>query len=127
MLRGRVNFDGLALLEILKSKTVVDDEFVQEVRRFKQARNLCVHDKEGEYALVIGNPAFQYLSQDELDRAVAQESRKWISEGYEIFEELLEASTRISKNEEYYFSDKFYEDHPRGQVAKRKFPKQPKK
>lgn len=89
--------------------------------------NLCLHDKEGEYALVIGNPAFQYSSQEELDKAVKQESRKWISTGYEIFEELLEAGINISNNKEYYFSPKFYEDHPRGNVAKQKFPKGPKK
>lgn len=42
LLRGRVNFDSLILLEILKSKTVVDDKFVDKVRQFKKARNLVL-------------------------------------------------------------------------------------
>lgn len=127
MLRGRVNFDGLILLEILKSKTVVDDVFVQKVRQFKLARNLCMHDQAGEYALVIGNPAIQYSSQEELDKAVGAESRKWISIAYEIFNDLTDVMMTTDKNKEYYFSDKFYQEHPRGKVAKQKFPKEPKK
>lgn len=51
LLRGRVNFDSLILLEILKSKTVVDDKFVDKVRQFKKARNLVLHNTEGEYSL----------------------------------------------------------------------------
>ena len=123
-LRGRVNFDGMILLEILKSKTVVTKDFVKKVRKFKLARNLILHNKEGEYALVIGNPDIKYLSQKELDDKVVNESKKWISFAYDLFFELIEISKNlIDIDINYYFSNEFYKNNPRGKQAARKFPK----
>lgn len=120
-LRGRVNFDSLVLLEILKSKTAVDEEFVNRVRQFKKARNLVVHSPEGEYALVIGIK--KYSSQEELDEMAEKEARMWIGAAYEIFAELLDVSRKISRNQEYYFSKEFYGKNPRSEIAKRNYPK----
>jgi len=126
-LRNRVYFDGLVLLEILKSKGAVDDTFIQKVRRFKKARNLVTHNVKGEYALIIGNPEKKYSSQEELDKQVDKESKVWLSEAYDIFEKLFEISKEIGKNREYYFSEEFYREHPREKIAKKRFPKQTKR
>ncbi|MFH1506262.1 MAG: hypothetical protein ABIE94_04745 [archaeon] len=123
ILRGKVNFDGLILLEILKSKTIVDEPFVQRVRQFKLARNLVLHNQEGEYALIVGNLDIAYNSQEELDNTMLKEAKKWIGEGFEIFNDLIENSRELDKNKEYYFSHEFYKKNPRGKQVKRKFPK----
>ena len=127
LLRGRVNFDGMVLLEVLKSKTIVAEIFVQRVRQFKSARNLVLHNQEGEYALVIGNPSITYNSQDELDEKVIEEAKKWIQIGFDIFKDLNDKSKELNKNRDYYFSNDFYQKKPRGEQAKRKFPKDMKK
>ncbi|GEM_PF-5387912 len=121
-LRGRVNFDGMILLEILKSKTVVDETFVNEVRMFKRARNLVLHSKEGEYALILGNQDFKYSNQEELDKFVLTESRKWISNARVIFDKLSDICVETCKNPDYYFSEEFYKKNPRGKIAQKEFP-----
>lgn len=125
LLRSRASFDGLVLLEILKSKTIVDETFYQKVLNFKKTRNLVSHNQEGEYSLVIGNPSFRYSSQEELNKLMLQEAKKWILTAYEIFEKLIEISKTLSQNKDCYFSEDFYRKNPRGQTHthKTKFPK----
>ena len=123
LIRGRVNFDGLILLEILKSKTVVLEEFVQKVRKFKRARDLVLHNQEGEYSLVVGNSAISYASQDELDNKIETEAKTWIGKAFDIFVELYEISKKLSENSNDYFSHEFYTQNPRGKQAQQKFPK----
>jgi len=127
ILRGRINFNGLIFLEILKSKTVFNDIFVQRVREFKKARNLILHSQEGEYALVVGNPQINYNSQKELNDKTLEETKKWIGEGFEIFNNIIEKITEVAKNKNYYFSYEFYQKNPRGKHVKNKFPKESKK
>jgi len=121
LLRGRVNFDGIILLEILKSKTVVDEALVGKVRNFKKARNLVVHNPEGEYKLVLGNQELKYSTQDELDTLTLAESRKWLSQAFEAFLEFERIFRSIDPA--YYLSTKFYEKNPRGKVAQKQYPK----
>ena len=125
LLRSKANFDGLVLLEILKSKTIVDEAFCQKVLNFKKARNLVSHNQEGEYALIIGNPTFKYNSQEELNKLMLQESKKWIANAFEIFEKLIQIGKNLSKNKDDYLSEEFYRKNPRGQTHthKTKFPK----
>lgn len=125
LFRSKTNFDGLAILNILKSKTIIDDKFCEKVLNFKKARNLVSHNKEGEYSLIIGNPAFKYSSQEDLNNLVIIESKKWIKIAYELFVQLIEISKTLSENKDYYFSEKFYRENPRGQTPphKTKFPK----
>lgn len=125
LLRGRVNFDSLILLEILKSKTVVDEKFVDKIRQFKKARNLVIHNIEGEYSLVIGSPNLKYYDQNELDSLVETESIKWISIAFEIFIELYNLMNKANPDD--YFGEKFYRNNPRGKLAKKKFPTTKKK
>ena len=122
-LRNRVNFDGLVLLEILKSKTVVDDSFVQKVRQFKKARDLVLHSPEGEYALVLGNQALHYSSQEQLDKHAETQATKAIASAYEIFLKLIEVAAKVGKEREEYFTPDFYRKNPRGKVAQQKYPK----
>jgi len=122
LLRSKANFDGLVLLEILKSKTIVVDTFYQKVLNFKKARNLLIHNQEGEYALVIGNPKITYNSQEELDNKTIEEAKKWIGVGFDIFKDLIEKSGELDKKKDYYFSREFYQKYPRGNQAKSKFP-----
>jgi hypothetical protein len=123
LIRGSVNFDGLILIRILKSKTVVSEGFLQKVLHFKKARNLILHNIEGEYSFVIGNPSILYSSQKELDVAVENESKRLIGNAFNIYMELYETSKKIHNNPEYYFSHEFYKKNPRGKQAKSKFPK----
>ena len=127
LLRGRVNFDGLILLEILKSKTAVTDLLVQRVRQFKKARDLVLHSTEGEYALVLGNNSFSYSSQSELDALAQEEAKKAIASAHEIFLELIETNNRLGKNAARFFTKEFYEKNPRFKVTQQKFPKAVKK
>ena len=127
LIRGRVNFDGLILLEILKSKTVVIEEFVQKVRQFKRARDLVLHNQEGEYSLVVGNSELSYSSQEELDIKVEIEAKKWIGKAFDIFLGLHEISKKLSENASYYFSHDFYTKNPRGKQAQQRFPKEVKR
>ncbi len=120
LLRGRVNFDGLVQIEILKSKTIVDQKFVDQIREFKKARNLVLHNAEAEYALIIGNPEFTYNSQEQLDKLVLSESSKWIASGFDLFQKLHKL-TKIDPA--HYFSEDFYRKNPRGKFAKKQFPK----
>ena len=126
LLRGRINFDGLILLEILKSKTAVSQAFVQKVRQFKKARDLVLHSPEGEYALVLGNLSLNYSTQEELDLQAEKEARKAIQSAYEIFLELVKTNSELAKNSQRYFTREFYEKNPRGKVAQQKFPKNKK-
>lgn len=121
LIRSRVNFDGLTLFEILNSKTVISTELIDKIRQFKKARNLVLHNTEGEYSLVIGNAAVKYSDQEELDSLVTKESKKWLIIGFEIFVELYEVTGRIDP--EYYFSVEFYHANPRGKMAQKLSPK----
>ena len=126
--RGRVNFDGIVMLEILKYKGLIDDGFMQKVRKFKKARNLVLHNKYAEYALVIGNQNKKYSTQEELDELVNKEVDLWLNEALEIFDKLFDLTYEISKDIEtdpnFYFSADFYKKHPRGELAQRRYPKQ---
>lgn len=120
--RSRANFDGMVVLEILKSKTLIDEQLVDKVRQFKKARNLVLHDENGPYALVLLNPRITYSSQEELDKSAEEEAQSWLNEAKALNRVLTEKLIEATENGAKYFSHDFYEDNPRGKMIARRFP-----
>lgn len=124
--RSRANFDGLVILEILKSKTLLDESLIDKVRHFKKARNLVLHDTQGEYALVVLNPHITYATQEEFDAAAAAEAFRWLSVAQEIYRLLNQKMDDAVADPAKFFSSAFYKANPRGKMIAKKFPAPPK-
>ncbi len=127
LLRGKIEFYGLRLAEILKNKTVINEEFLQEIREFKKARNIVGHSIEREYALILHEELSKANNQEEYDKLAKEKANEWLIKGFRIFEKLLSASGLIYKKEDFYFSEEFFKENPRGELIKRNFPKDRKK
>lgn len=127
-LRGSVNFDGLIILRILESKSVIDRDFVERVRQFKKARNLVLHNQEAEYRLLY-NPDFQFPNtQEEFDELAKKEADKWLDEGLSIFIDMDRIIREVhEKGSDYYFSIDFYTKNPAKKKLKEMYPKESKK
>ncbi|OGI36014.1 MAG: hypothetical protein A2259_01670 [Candidatus Moranbacteria bacterium RIFOXYA2_FULL_43_15] len=121
-LRNKTNLQGLVILEILKSKTVIDEKLYQRVLNFKKARNLVLHDIKREYALVPLEDHKKIKDQKEFDDTAMNYITKWIDEGKKIFQDLGIASSSIYKKEEQFFSHDFYQKNPRVKQIKKKYP-----
>lgn len=121
-LRGRVNFDGLVLLEILKSKTVVEDSIVDRIREFKKARNLVLHNFEGHYKLIKFSE-FKRIKDEDYGKVAEGKALYWVKEAYNLWIELMSKFKEIKKREkEYYTSYEFYKKNPRGKMIEKSHP-----
>ena len=121
-LKGRVNFDGLILAEILKSKTIIDDFLLGKIREFKKARNLVLHNLEGHYKL-IKSSEFKDVKDEEYDKIAKDKALFWINEAFNIWDKLsLKFNEIKQKGRDYYFSHQFYKDNPRGKMIERMHP-----
>lgn len=127
-LRSRVNFDGMVLLEILKSKTIIDDELLKKVRQFKRARDLVLHENSAHYALISPTESKEIEKTEEYDKFAEDKANFWLKEAEKIESELTDKFREIrEKGRDYYFSPAFYNDHPRSKINERKYPKPPSK
>jgi len=123
-LRGRVNFDGMILLEILKSKTIVDEHLLQRVRQFKKARDLVLHENRSHYALITFGELEKIKTQGEYDKFAENKANLWLNEASKIDNEIVMKFQEIQeKGKEYYFSSEFYNEHPRSAINEQKYPK----
>ncbi|MFH0701352.1 MAG: hypothetical protein V2A62_02865 [Candidatus Woesearchaeota archaeon] len=122
-LRSRVNFDGMMILEILKSKTVVDEEFVNKIREFKKARNLVLHSTRGIYELVRLSE-MKDIKDEEFETEAKERANHWLKIAHEIYIKLGIKFSEIDKRgKEYYTSDLFYQKNPRLKIFERQHPK----
>lgn len=122
-LRSRINFDGLVLLEILKSKTVIDNEFIDQIREFKKARNLVLHSISGIYELVKLSE-MKDIKDDEIEKVAKEKADYWLKIANEINIKLTFKFSEIDKKgKDYYTSDKFYMENPRLKIFEKKYPK----
>ncbi len=121
-LKGRVNFEGLILAEILKSKTIIDDSLLSRIREFKKARNLVLHNFEGHYKLIKFSE-LKEIKDEEYDKVAKDKAVLWINEALKIWTELsLKFNEIKQKGKDYYFSHQFYKDNPRGKMIERNYP-----
>lgn len=121
-LRGRVNFDGLILAEILKSKTIIDDSLLNRIREFKKARNLVLHNFEGHYKLIKFSE-FKEIKDEEYDKIAKDKAALWIHEALDIWTKLsLKFGEIREKGKDYYSSYQFYKDNPRVKMIERTHP-----
>jgi hypothetical protein len=111
-LRNKTHFETAVMLEILKSKTIIDESLYGRIISFKGARNLVVHSQEGEYAFVLRKSSKKFANQKELDEQVFTESKKMLTLAYDIFNELINLTNKIETNKDYYFSEEFYKKNP---------------
>jgi len=125
-LKSRVNFDGLVLLEILKSKTIVDEEFVNQIREFKKARNLVLHSIRGIYELVKPSE-IKGIKDENFEKEAKERADYWLKIAHEIYIKFSLKFLEIDKEgKDYYTSDKFYIENPRWKIFEKQHPK-PKK
>lgn len=121
----RSHVGGRQLLDILKCKTVIDEELYQRILHFKKARNLVTHDPHGEYALIVCNERISYTSNDEFQSAAKKEANKWLDAGREIFDSLTDIQQQlVTKGTERYFSRDWYETNPFKKILRNQFPKE---
>lgn len=130
-LRSSINFEGLNTAKILVSKKIMPQTTYEKLLKFKQARNLAVHSYEGEYALIIGNEEVEIKSQEDLEKAVIEESKKWIDIAFKLKNEITQIEDEIRKNTrenpDYYLTTEYYEESNRDKLFQRKYPKLGKK
>lgn len=125
-LRGRVNFDGLVLLEILKSKTVVDEQLISRVRQFKKARNLVLHNPLGHHELLSPHEKYE-VKDEEFNKVTKSEALTWLDEALKIYSTLSHLFNEIrKKGPKYYTSDEFYKSNPRSRSFDKIYPSKPK-
>lgn len=124
LLRSKIGFQGLTILEILRNKTVVKQDLYERVLNFKKARNLVLHNIKREYSLVDSEKIKSLKSQKDYNKLAKSEANKWLNEGYSIFLDLNELSNNL--NTDNFFSHEFYKNNPRGKLSKSIFPKKNK-
>src|SRR3989344_3607942 len=121
-LRGRVNFDGLILAEILKSKTVINDTLLERIRNFKKARNLVLHNFEDHYKLIKLSES-KDMKDEEYQEVAKKEASLWIDEALNIWTELSLKFREIKEKEkDYYLSLEFYKANPRIKLMEKGHP-----
>lgn len=121
-IRSKTNFQGLVILDILKSKTVIDEKLYQRVINFKKARNLVSHEIQREYALIPLHAHEEIKDQKEFDELAKKSVQEWVNEAEKIFQDLSKKSSEIYKKEDKYFSHDFYQKNPRIKQIKKKYP-----
>jgi len=121
LLRSKLEFQGLTVLEILKNKTVIKQGLYERVLNFKKARNLILHNVEREYALIEHEMLHGVNTQEEYNNLAVSNVKKLLDEGKNIFDDLVGLLGKINKDD--YFSVEFYNQNPRGKLSKQKYPK----
>lgn len=128
LMKGVFQLYGINLLRLLQQKIsnndTLSEDLVQRVRDFKKARDLVLHEVEGEYALVLLNPNLKYTNQKELDNLVKNEVSRLLGEGLRIFEDLIKVhGLIIDTGVKYFFSEEYYKQNPFSSKLKQMFPK----
>ena len=98
VMRGRLNFDGMNILFMLKNKKIIDDSLYGDIMKFKQARNLVLHRVQGEYALVKSKMLKDINNQAEYDKKADAEVKNLLDRGFKIYNHLLDISEKIAIN-----------------------------
>ncbi len=83
-LRGKTNFYGLRIAEILKANNIIDKDLFEQLKIWKTARNTVAHNKYAEYGLVVTKSGFSYNSQEELDKLVKDKSNELLELAHKI-------------------------------------------
>jgi len=121
-LRSKTNLQGLVILDILKSKTVIKEALYQRVINFKKARNLVLHEIQREYALIPLQDHKKIKNQEEFDEIAKNYITGLLGEGEKIFQDLSKVSSSIYQKEEQFFSHDFYQKNPRIKQIKKRYP-----
>lgn len=100
--RGRVSFDGSAIFLILKNKNAIDQKLYDRVVKFKQARNLVLHNIEAEYKLVELEELVEMKNQETYDNEAKSKAQTALSLAFGVFSELHEISGKIVGHEQEY-------------------------
>ena len=125
-LRGSTNFEGLAILKILKSKTIISSRLLERAINFKKARNLVLHNLGGVHDLLTPEE-FKQIPDEDYKNKVIEKAKMWLEEAKQIDFELSQKFSEIeSIGNSYYFSDRFYKENPRINEVKKSRPSDPK-
>ncbi len=93
-LEKRRKLEASTLLAILVSENVVSKEMIARVEKYKEARNLVLHDKYAEYALVIYNDNIKFSNDDEMDNAAIKEADLQLDNAEKLFYEIKATPTK---------------------------------
>lgn len=88
-LRGRVNFDGIAVFSVLKNKGALENALLEDVRKFKKARDLVLHNVEAEYKLIDYGERSK-MDQAGLDTEAHRRAMDGLSLAFTIFNKLMD-------------------------------------
>ena len=88
---------SMDMLETLVREGFVKKTLLERVQQFKRARNLVLHDKFAEYALVFYNKEIRVKNQTQLDKATVKEVTKSLTEAEKLFYEINRLGLTVSK------------------------------